>query len=220
MKKLPGVLFLLCLAAATSARADAVISGSVSSQVFYGGPSCSQSGGPASSLSLSCSDPSVPLAFSTLTASLGSTTGSVQSDINSAGTDALNADSRETVSFDLSVTGTYMLTGGTGYGYADLVFGPDIFGEYMGSGCDVTLGTKTQSCEFPGTLDFYVPYNTPLNLDLQMDYLGVSIEGDEAGGTLTYNLGALTPMPTPEPASLLLLGTGLVPLMMWKRRRA
>jgi hypothetical protein len=226
MKKLPAILFLMCFASAIGAKADpvAVISGSVSSTV-YGGPACSSSGA-ATSLALSCSDPSASAATSTLTANVGVTSGSVQVFIDSLSNQS--GGSYESASFDLSVTGNYTLAGGTGYGYADLLFGPggyDMLGAspygdtgYVGP-CSVTLDGQTQYCDFVGStsMEFYVPYNTPLDLDMQIDFSGASVGGQETAGELTYNLSALTPE-APEPTSLLLLGTGLIPLMVRRRK--
>lgn len=48
---------------------------------------------------------------------------------------------------------------------------------------------------------------------------GAAFSGTQSGGTITVD-GSSAPVPTPEPASLVLMGSGLIGLAFWRARRS
>jgi PEP-CTERM motif len=213
VQRLTVVAFLILVAATTCARGDSLISGSVYNRDLSNNV-CNQSGSSASTLSLACG--------ASLTATVGDTSGTVGAyassyeDIHSPALTTYGV-----VDFDLSVNGNYMLTGGTGYGYAYVTLDELTHGEGGGgtfSECAITIDGQTEFCN-PGAATqfaFYVPYNTPLALNLDVSFSGTAAFADGVNSGISYDFDDLapTPTPTPEPSSLLLLGTGLIALLV------
>lgn len=214
MKGLKTAAFFVAITACNCARGGTIVSGSVFDQDLNGNTYMS-SGVSSSSLSLAAGGPG--LGSASLIANLGDTSGTLSVVLQSTmQQNPFNPSTLSTVSYDLSVDGIYMLTGGTGYGYADLTVsdgGVDDTGDPI---CSITFAGQTQGCAYGVITPFYVPYNTPLTLDLQASYTGAAFaDGDE--NNLSYNFTDLTLVP--EPSSLLLLGTGLITLFGATRRR-
>lgn len=200
--------FFFALAVTTFAHADSVVSGTVS----LTGPnySCSQSGSSGTSLSLSCADASSPSNFASLTGSATPTV--VQGALNLENLTSFLTSYHASGSLSLSMDGLYMLTGGTGYGYANWAVSASPLHDGSFGPCSVTFGGVTQFCDPSNGLQmgsFYVPYDTPLQLDFLASYNVPSIGNVSGGGQLVLSVSNLQPVVTPEPKSMWLVGLGV-----------
>jgi hypothetical protein len=223
--RLSVVMFLTIIAGTACASADTLISGSVYDRNLTNNV-CSQSGSSATNLSIACGS-AVNSNYASLIATVGDTSGTV----------GVFADSFENmyspafttvgkVNFDLSVDGTYTLTGGTGYGYAYVLIDDFTHGEGGGgafSECAITLDGQTKTCD-PGLniFSFYVPFNTALALSLDASFAGTAAYADGISSGIAYDFQSLTPDsdPAPEPSTLWLFGTGSIAILGAAHRRS
>jgi hypothetical protein len=212
MKIRCGVLTLAVLAASGIARADMIVTGTA------GSTGCSSSSS-STSLSLYCADPASPGSYTSLIANLGDTSGNAQ--IFEATEQLGQISTSANASLLVSIDGTYMLTGGTGYGYATVTFDGTTFGPSFSCGT-IELGGVSDRCYWQDlppygswTLSdtFYVPYNTPLDLNMNFEFSMYQYGVGSGGGSFTYSLGDLSPAPAPEPPTFLLLGSALLFLL-------
>lgn len=227
MKIRCGVLILAVLAASGIARGSVIVTGAVSYTDFVDGSGvCSSSSASASSLSLYCGDST---GGSTLTANVGDTSGNAQIEESTA--ELQRQPTSSSASFDVSIDGTYMLTGGTGYGYATWTMDDNMDGGSFGP-CTVSVGGVTEYCTidlgaspFPfvwtASGSFLVPYNTPFDLSMDVAFSGASYGYGGMSGTFDYNLGDgdLVAVAT-EPSTFLLLGSALLFLLPAKFHRS
>ena len=200
------------------AHGDAFVTGSVSNQDLNG-VACSRSASSSTTLALSCGS-TTPFSegFASLTANVADTAGSMRAFLTSfedsthPGPTTLSL-----ASFSLSVQGTYMLTGGIGYGNVDWSINSFRHGEGGGGlfgPCTVTLAGVSEFCDLNSGLasgSFYVPYDTPLQLNFVSSFNAGASDNDGVNSGMDYTLGSLVAVPpVPEPAPFALVGIGLL----------
>lgn len=222
MKKIAAALFCLLVGSTSLAYGDAIISADVTNRDLNG-VLCSASG-LGSSVSVSCGDQSANDGYASVVGNVGPTSGQVhlQLDSNETHTSVTYA----TGGFGVSVTGTYVLTGNGGYGFAEWTMSS--FTSTLGEGhygpCTISFDGVTQNCDLnfiSGVSGaFYVPENVPLPFSLSTSFNADASFEDGVTAIMSYDLVNLQPVP--EPASLTLLGLGLLTLpaaMMFRNRR-
>jgi hypothetical protein len=130
-----------------------------------------------------------------------------------------------------TVTGTVTIDSGTDLVTAgDLAFDGSTYGDYVfdnfeysgSSGLPGENWSELESVNY--TVLLYLYYDTA-NIgagDLGVDFVEVDMAGtyfdNFSGATLDPETAAVSPAPTPEPSSLLLLGTGVLGLVGARRR--
>jgi hypothetical protein len=134
---------------------------------------------------------------------------------------AAGASTLALTSLSWGIDGTYVLTGGSGYGSVDWSATSYRYGEGGGGlfgPCSITLDGVTETCDLnsgSASGSFLVPYNTPLTLIFGASYVGGAADFDDVYSRMNFDidgLKAVDPTMTPEPPTwtLMLLAAGIV----------
>jgi hypothetical protein len=119
------------------------------------------------------------------------------------------------------IDGTYILTGGSGYGYVDWSATSYRYGEGGGGlfgPCSITLNGVTEACDLnsgSASGSFLVPYNTPVTLIFGASYFAGAANFDAVYSGMNFKIDGLKtvdPTTTPEPPTwtLVALAAGII----------
>src|ERR1700761_4483582 len=230
MRLVNAAALLAALASAGYAHGDAIVAGSVSNRNLAGGL-CSSSVSSSSSVSLNCGSGGVTEGGARVNAAIGPLDASMQVFLSSYENPmAPGASTLALTSLSWSIDGTYILRGGSGYGYVDWSATSYRYGEGGGGlfgPCSITLNGLTEDCDLnsgSASGSFLVPYNTPVTLIFGASYGAGATDFDDVYSGMKLNIDGLTtvdPTMTPESPTwtLVALGAGIV-LCLRLRKRA
>jgi hypothetical protein len=221
MKWVNAAALLATLAMAGYAHGDTIVTGSVSNQNLTGGR-CSTSAASSNSVSLSCGSSGFTDGLAQVNAAVGPLDASMKvflSSYENPATPGMSTLALANLSW--AIDGTYILTGGSGYGYVDWSATSYRYGEGGGGvfgPCSITLNGMTENCDLnagSASGSFLVPYYTPLTLIFGTSYSAGSVDFDEVYSGMNFDidgLSAVDPTMTPEPPTLTLvaLAAGIV----------
>jgi hypothetical protein len=225
MRLLSAAIPLACIAIAVSAHADEIVSGSISNQPLSGSP-CSSSSSSSSSISLGCAG-SATNGQAQLNASVTPLSASMEVSLSSyeePTQPGMTTVAEANLSF--TIDGTYVLTGGTGYG--TVTWSADSFRYGEGGGglfgpCSITIDGVTETCDLnagvPLTGTFIVPYNTPVSLLFNASYSGGSEDFDDVYAGMNFDVDPMTPVNAPEAPTWIFFGLGATMVYFLHRRR-
>ena len=230
MRLIKVAALLAGLAMAAGAHADELVSGSVSNQSLGGG-ACSSRSSSSTSISLACISGSVTGGSAQVNASVTPLTASMQVNLSSYENPAqpgMTTVAEANLSF--TIDGTYVLTGGTGYG--TVIWTADSYRYGAGGGgvfgpCSLTIAGVTETCDLnagvPLSGTFIVPYNTPVSLLFSASYSAGSIDFDDVYSGMDFNIDPMTPTDIPsvsEPATITLFSLAAAMIYFLNRRQA
>lgn len=222
------LLLVIFMAASSSARADVIFSGSVTSN-SSGGPPCGRSEPGSSSISLACRS-SNPTATATVTGSGDAFGGSIYADSLQISSEYSGQFAHSTAVGQLDLNETYVLIGGLGTGIVNFVItapvpispsSPEI-------NCVFTFDGVSQSCvddvmAGSGTISEQVEYWVPFSIqfEVMIPTVADTFDDDEQTGLVNYSFSepGLIAIPTPEPSSIYLLVSGLAGVLLATKTR-
>ena len=206
------------LAIAGYAHGDTIVAGSVSNRNLGGGL-CSSTAASSSSVSLNCGSSSVTDGAAQVNATVGPLDASMQVFLSSYGSPmAPGATTLALTSLFWGIDGTYILTGGSGYGYVDWSGTSYRYGEGGGGlfgPCSITLNGVTETCDLnsgSASGSFLVPYDTPVTLIFGASYVAGAANFDDVYSGMDFRidgLRAVDPTATPESPTWTLVALGM-----------
>jgi hypothetical protein len=209
----PAALFAV-LAFSGYAYADTMVAGSVSDRKVSGGL-CSSAATSSSAVSLNCGAGGSSDGLAQVNSAIGPLSASMQVFLSSSGNPMVpGATTLALASLSWNIDGTYILTGGSGYGYVDWSATTYRHGEGGGGlfgPCSITLNGVTENCDLnSGSAggSFVVPYNTPVNLIFGASYSAgaANFENVYSGMNLGIDgLQTVDPSTTPESPTWILV---------------
>ena len=221
MKWVNAAALLATFAIAGYAHGDTIVTGSVSNQNLTG-PRCSSNAASSSSVSLKCGSAGLTDGLAQVNAAVGPLDASMQVFLSSYENPATpGVTTLALANLSWAIDGTYILTGGSGYGYVDWSATSYRYGEGGGGvfgPCSITLNDVTEYCDLNAGYasgSFLVPYNTPVTLIFGTSYSAGSVDFDEVYSGMNFDidgLKAVDPSTTPEPPTLTLvaLAAGII----------
>jgi hypothetical protein len=218
MRWLNAATFLGALAIAGLAYGDTIVVGGVSDKNLIGGL-CSSAAASSSSLSLSCGSGGTTDGEAQVNATVGPLDASMQVFLSSYG-NPMDPGTTTLATTGLSwvIDGTYILTGGSGYGYVDWSATSFRYGEGGGGlfgPCSVTLNGVTESCDLnsgSASGSFLVPYDTPVTLLFGASYFAGAANFDAVYSGMNFDIDGLKPVDpsaTPELPTWILVGMAM-----------
>ena len=214
MKWVNAAALLATFAIAGCAYGDTIVTGSVSNKNLTG-EQCSSTATSSSSISLNCGSNGVTHGPAQVSAAVGSLDASMQVFLYSSGNPAAPGMSTlASTNLSWAIDGTYILSGGSGYGYVDWSARSYRYGEGGGGvfgPCRITLNGVTESCDLNASHDggsFLVPYDSPITLLFGTSYTAGAVDFDSVYSGMNFDidgLKAVDPSTTPEPPTVTLV---------------
>ena len=217
MKAVLGILLLAFFCSFLSARADVIVSGSVSTSGSQG-VNCSQSGAAPGSLSLTCNGTD-PISSATAMGSGDALSGSIAGYGSVLGP-PLNPSGQASASIELDLNQEYLLTGGTGTATVDFTVSSQPFSTASPS-CSFSFnGVAAPMCDpIADTFSETVEYGVPFTLGLNLQLVANAFNGAPSDGSISYDFNQPGLLATPEPSSVLLLLPGVAGVLFAVKRR-
>jgi hypothetical protein len=227
MKQAKLAVFLAVLALSGYAHADTIVAGSVSDRNLSGGL-CSSAATSSSAVSLDCGAGGTADGLAQVNATVGPLGASMQVFLSSLGNPmAPGATTLALANLSWEIDGTYILTGGSGYGYVDWSATSYRHGEGGGGlfgPCSITLNGVTEHCDLnsgSASGSFIVPYNTPVTLIFGASYSAGAANFDAVYSGMDLEIDGLHPVDpskTPEPPTWTLVGLASAIILGFRMR--